>query len=144
MWLGDRSTALIAAFIPTLWQYTGYHMLLMYAGIRSLPPEVKEAALIDGASEWQVNRKIIIPMLRPVIRVCAIISITGSLKVFDLIYILTSGGPAHATEVPSTLMVSMMFLQNRFGFASAIAVLLIILCFFFAVVIRKAFRTEVG
>jgi raffinose/stachyose/melibiose transport system permease protein len=143
VWLGDRSTALIAAFIPTLWQYTGYHMLLMYAGIRSLPPEVKEAALIDGASEWQVNRKIIIPMLRPVIRVCAIISITGSLKVFDLIYILTNGGPAHATEVPSTLMVNMMFLQNRFGFASAIAVLLIILCFFFAVVMRKALRTEV-
>lgn len=143
VWLGDRSTALLAVFIPTLWQYTGYHMLLMYAGIRSVPPEIKEAALIDGATEWQVNRKIIIPMIRPVLRVCAIISITGSLKVFDLIYILTNGGPAHATEVPSTLMVSMMFLRNRYGFASAIAVILILLCFLFAILIRKAFRTEV-
>jgi raffinose/stachyose/melibiose transport system permease protein len=143
VWLGDRSTALLSTFIPTLWQYTGYHMLLMYAGVRSVPPEIKEAALIDGATEWQVNRKIIIPMIRPVLRVCAIISITGSLKVFDLIYILTNGGPAHATEVPSTLMVNMMFLQNRFGFASSIAVILIILCFVFSVLIRKAFKTEV-
>jgi raffinose/stachyose/melibiose transport system permease protein len=143
VWLGDRSTALLATFIPTLWQYTGYHMLLMYAGVRSVPPEIKEAALIDGATEWQVNRKIIIPMIKPVLRVCVIISITGSLKVFDLIYILTNGGPAHATEVPSTLMVSMMFLRNRYGFGSAIAILLILLCFLFAIVIRKTFKTEV-
>lgn len=143
VWLGDRSTALISVFIPILWQYTGYHMILMYAGIKSVPPELREAALIDGATEWQINRKIIIPMIKPVLRVCVIISITGSLKVFDLIYILTSGGPAHATEVPSTLMVSMMFLRNRYGFGSAIAIFLILLCFLFAVVIRKTFKTEV-
>lgn len=143
VWLGDRSTALIATFIPILWQYTGYHMILMYAGIKSVPPELREAALIDGASEWQINRKVIIPMIRPVLRVCVIISVTGSLKVFDLIFILTNGGPAHATEVPSTLMVSMMFLRNRYGFASAIAVLLIFLCFLFAIIIRKTLKTEV-
>lgn len=143
VWLGDRGTALIAAFIPTLWQYTGYHMLLMYAGIRSVPQELREAALIDGASEWQINRRIIIPMIRPIIKVCVIISVTGALKVFDLIYILTGGGPAHATEVPSTLLVSMMFLRNRYGFGSAIAVILIFLCFLVAYIIRKSFKTEV-
>lgn len=143
-WLGDRSTALLASFIPILWQYTGYHMILMYAGIKSVPPELREAALIDGASEWQINRKIIIPIIRPVLRVCVIISVTGSFKVFDLIYILTRGGPAHATEVPSTLMVSMMFLRNQYGFGSAIAIFLIFLCFLFAILIRKAFRTEVN
>lgn len=143
VWLGDRGTALIAAFIPTLWQYTGYHMLLMYAGIRGVPQELREAALIDGASEWQINRRIIIPMIKPIIRVCVIISVTGALKVFDLIYILTGGGPAHATEVPSTLLVSMMILRNRYGFASAIAVVLIFLCFLVAYIIRKTFKTEV-
>ncbi len=142
VWLGDRNTALLSTFIPTMWQYTGYHMLLMYAGVRTVPPEIREAALIDGASEWQINRRIIIPMIRPVLKVCVIISVTGSLKVFDLIYILTNGGPAHATEVPSTLLVSMLFLRNRYGFGSAIAVLLIFLCFFFAVLIRKTFKTE--
>jgi raffinose/stachyose/melibiose transport system permease protein len=143
-WLGDRSTALIASFIPIMWQYTGYHMILMYAGIKSVPPQLREAALIDGATEWQVNRKIIIPMIKPVLRVCVIISVTGSLKVFDLIYILTRGGPAHATEVPSTLMVSMMFLRNQYGFGSAIAIFLIFLCFLFAIIIRKTFKTEVN
>ncbi len=143
VWLGDRSTALIASFIPTMWQYTGYHMLLMYAGIRSVPQELREAALIDGASEWQINRRIIIPMIKPVLKVCTIISVTGSLKVFDMIYILTNGGPGHATEVPSTLMVDMLFNRNRYGFGSAIAVVLIILCFVAAFIIRKSFKTEV-
>ncbi len=142
-WLGDRGTALVAAFIPTLWQFTGYHMLLLYAGIQGVPNEIKEAALIDGATESQVNRKIIIPMIKPVLRVCLIISVTGSLKIFDMIYILTGGGPAHATEVPSTLLYSRMFLRNQYGLGSAIAVLLIILCMVVAIIIRKSFKTEV-
>ena len=142
-WLGNRDTALIAAFIPTLWQFTGYHMLLMYAGVQGVPNEIKEAALIDGASESQINRKIIIPMIKPVLRVCLIISVTGSLKIFDMIYILTGGGPARATEVPSTLLYSRMFLRNQYGLGSAIAVLLIILCMVLAIVIRKSFKTEV-
>ncbi len=142
-WLGDRGTALVAAFIPTMWQFTGYHMLLMYAGIQGVPNEIKEAALIDGASESQINRKIIIPMIKPVLRVCLIISVTGSLKIFDMVYILTGGGPAHATEVPSTLLYSRMFLRNQYGLGSAIAVLLIALCMILAIVIRKSFKTEV-
>ncbi len=142
-WLGNRDTALIAAFIPTLWQFTGYHMLLMYAGIQGVPNEIKEAALIDGATESQVNRKIIIPMIKPVLRVCLIISVTGSLKIFDMIYILTGGGPARATEVPSTLLYSRMFLRNQYGLGSAIAILLIILCMVLAIVIRKSYKTEV-
>ncbi len=142
-WLGDRGTALVAAFIPTMWQFTGYHMLLLYAGIQGVPNEIKEAALIDGATESQVNRKIIIPLIKPVLRVCLIISVTGSLKIFDMVYILTGGGPAHATEVPSTLLYSRMFLRNQYGLGSAIAVLLIILCMIVAVIIRKSFKTEV-
>lgn len=142
VWLGDKSTALVASFLPILWQYTGYHMLLMSAGIHSIPAEMQEAALIDGASEWQTNTRIILPLLKPVLRVCVIISVTGSLKVFDLIYILTNGSPANATEVPSTLLVKMLFLRNQYGLGSAVAVLLIVLCFFFAVIIRKTFRTE--
>lgn len=141
-WLGDRNYVLLSAFIPILWQYTGYHMLLMYAGINSVPLEMQEAALIDGATEWQINRRIIMPMLKPVLRVCMIISVTGSLKVFDLIYVLTNGGPAHASEVPSTLLVNMLFKRNDYGTGSAIAILLIALCFIFAIILRKAIRTE--
>ena len=85
-WLRDPKIALIAVFIPLLWQYVGYHMLLMYAGIKSISPELREAAQIDGATEGQVSRHIIIPMLKPIIRVSLIFAVTGSLKAFDLIY----------------------------------------------------------
>ncbi|KAB1439697.1 carbohydrate ABC transporter permease [Candidatus Galacturonibacter soehngenii] len=141
-WLGDKKTVLLAVFIPILWQYVGYHMLLMYAGIKSVPPELKEAAKIDGANLWKVNRYVIIPMIKPVIRICVIFAVTGSLKAFDLIYVLTNGGPSHASEVPSTLMVDMIFGRNRYGFGSTIAIFIIFLCFFFALVIKKFFKTE--
>jgi raffinose/stachyose/melibiose transport system permease protein len=142
-WLGDKKYALISVFIPMLWQYVGYHMLLMYAGIKSLSPDIREAALIDGATEWQLSKYITIPMIKPVIRMCIIFAVTGSLKAFDLIYVLTGGGPSHASEVPSTLMVNMIFGRSRYGFGSAIAVIIIFLCFFFAILIRRFIKTEV-
>lgn len=141
-WLGDQKTALFACFIPTLWQYVGYHMLLMYAGVKTVPPELREAAMLDGATEGQVNRFIVLPYIKPILRISIIFAVTGSLKSFDLIYVLTNGGPMHATEVPSTLMISMLFLRNRYGMGSAIAVMLIFLCFFFALLIGAAFREE--
>ena len=142
IWLGDKKYALGAAFVPILWQYVGYHMLLMYAGIKGVPVELTEAAMLDGATDAQINRYIIIPYIRPILRVSVIFAITGSLKSFDLIYVLTNGGPSHATEVPSTLMISMLFLRNRYGMGSAIAVMLIILCFVFALLINVLFKEE--
>ena len=142
IWLGDKKYALGAAFVPILWQYVGYHMLLMYAGIKGVPVELTEAAMLDGATDAQINRYIIIPYIRPILRVSVIFAITGSLKSFDLIYVLTNGGPSHATEVPSTLMISMLFLRNRYGMGSAIAVMLIVLCFVFALLINVLFKEE--
>lgn len=142
IWLGEIKTALGAAFVPTLWQYVGYHMLLMYAGIKSVPTEYREAAMIDGANEGQVNRYIVLPVIKPILKVSVIFAVTGSLKSFDLIYVLTNGEPLHATEVPSTLMISMLFLRNRYGMGSTIALLLIILCFAFALIIGAIFRNK--
>lgn len=141
-WLGDKKTALLSCFIPTLWQYVGYHMLLMYAGVKSVPKELREAAMLDGATDGQVDRFIVIPYIKPILKVSVIFSVTGSLKSFDLIYVLTNGGPLHATEVPSTLMISMLFLRNRYGMGSTIAVLLIVLCFAFALLIGLLFKEE--
>ena len=142
VWLGDKKTALGAAFVPILWQYVGYHMLLMYAGIKGVPVELTEAAMLDGCTPAQASRYIVIPYIRPILRVSVIFAITGSLKSFDLIYVLTNGGPSHVTEVPSTLIISMLFLRNRYGMGSAIAVMLIILCFFFALLINMLFKEE--
>jgi raffinose/stachyose/melibiose transport system permease protein len=143
-WTGYKETALLAAFVPILWQYVGYHMLLMYAGIKGVPPELNEAAMIDGCTEGQVNRYIIIPYIKPILRVCVIFAVTGSLKSFDLIYVLTNGGPNHATEVPSTLMINLLFLRNRYGMGSTIAVMLIVLCFVFAIIINMIFKEDKG
>lgn len=142
IWLGTKETALGAVFVPTLWQYVGYHMLLMYAGVKSVPPELREAAMLDGASDSQVNRFIVVPYIKPIIKISVIFAITGSLKSFDLIYVLTNGGPLHSTEVPSTLMINMLFLRNRYGMGSTIAVMLIILCFGFALLINAIFKED--
>ena len=141
-WLGTKETALLACFVPTLLQYVGYHMLLMYAGVKSVPPELREAAMLDGATNAQVDRYIVLPYIKPILKISVIFAITGSLKQFDLIYVLTNGGPLHATELPSTLMINMLFLRNRYGMGSTIAVLLIILCFAFALIINAVFREE--
>ena len=112
IWLGDKKTALGAVFVPTLWQYVGYHMLLLYAGVKSVPQELREAAMLDGATDAQVNRYIVLPYIKPIIRISVIFAVTGSLKSFDLIYVLTNGGPLHATEVPSTLCFGFALLIN--------------------------------
>ena len=142
IWLGDVNTALGAVLVPMLWQYVGYHMLLLYAGVKAVPTELREAAIVDGASDAQINRYIVLPYIRPILRTSVIFAITGSLKSFDLIYVLTNGGPFHTTEVPSTLMINMLFLRNRYGMGSAIAVMMIALCFGFALLIHAVFREE--
>ena len=139
-WLGDQSIALGSVFVPTLWQYVGYHMLLLYAGVKGVSPELREAAKLDGCTDWQVNWNVVIPTIKPIIKVSVIFAVTGSLKSFDLIYVLTNGGPMKATEVPSIIMINQLFKANQYGIGSAIAVLLIILCFFFAILIGFVFK----
>ena len=139
-WTGYKETALLAAFIPILWQYVGYHMLLMYAGIKGVPADLLEAAQLDGCTEGQVNRHIVIPYIKPILKVCVIFAVTGSLKSFDLIYALMKD--TSRAELPSTLMYKLTFLHNRYGLGSAIAVVLIVLCFVFALLISLAFKDK--
>ena len=136
-WLGDKSTVLGATFVPMLWQYIGYHMLLLYGAIKSISPEIFEAAKIDGVGPVKMTVRIIMPLIRPMVRVCLTLSLIGSLKIFDLVYILTNGGPAGASEVPATLMYKTIFLRNRYGRGSAIAIFIVIECLVFTLLIRK-------
>lgn len=142
VWLGDTGTALGAVFVAQIWQYIGYNMFLLYAGIKSQSMEIREAAKIDGAGSLKLALYVTIPQLKPVLKVCTIFAVVGSLKIFDLVYVLTDGGPVHASEVPSTLMVRMIFFRDRYGLGSAMAVSIIFICFFFAILIRRLF--EIG
>lgn len=141
-WLGQKKTALVASFIPTLWQYVGYHMLLMYAGAKSISQDILEAAKIDGASRIRTAFSITIPLMKPILKVCLVFSVIGAFKVFDLVYVLTGGGPLFATEVPSTLMYTTIFNTYRYGYGSAVSVFIILECLIFTVLINKFFKTE--
>ena len=136
---GKNGKLLLACIIPMLWQYVGYHMLLMYAGVKSVAPELREAAKIDGATTWQVDRHVVIPSMKQVLKVSVIFAVTGSLKAYDLISIL-GGNKNSSAAVPSTLLMNQMFDANRVGMGSGIAVIMIILCFAFAVLINFLFR----
>ncbi|MHB8062866.1 MAG: carbohydrate ABC transporter permease [Ruminiclostridium sp.] len=141
-WLGEQRTVLIAAFLPIVWQYIGYHMLLYYSSIKSISQDIYEAATIDGSSGINTAFKITIPLIKPMIKVSVIFSIIGSLKVFDLIYVLTEGGPSHASEVPSTLMVWTIFKRNQYGYGSSMAIFIILECFLFTYLVQKLFRVD--
>lgn len=141
-WLGRKELAIWAVFVPTLWQFVGYHMLLMYAGVKGVSTELREAAMLDGATDGQINRYIVIPCIKPILKVSVIFAITGSLKSYDLIHVLTDKGASHLVEVPSTLMINMLFTRNKFGMGSAMAVMLILLCFFFAILVNRVFKED--
>ncbi len=142
VWVGEVGYALVAVLIPTIWQFVGYHMLLMYAGVKGVSPDLREAAMLDGATNWEVDKYVVIPIIKPIIKVSVIFAVTGSLKTYDLVRIITNGGPFQTTEVPSTLLENMLFLRNRYGMGSTISVMLIILCFAFALLIAAAFKEK--
>ncbi len=137
--LGNPKTALLAVFIPTIWQYVGSHMLLMYAGIKGVSPELREAAMLDGATPGQVDRYVVIPTIKPIIKVSIIFAITGSLKSYDLIKVFAKDAYNCSYKVPSLLLVRYAF-HNAGGIASAIAVIMIIMCFGFAILINWLFK----
>lgn len=139
-WVGDEKTAFWATVIPAVWQYIGYHMLIMYAGIKSIPTELYEAARIDGASQLQTTFKITIPLLMPVIKICVTFALIGSLKAFDYIFIITRGGPFHSSEVPATLMYTNLFGKSAYGYGSAQAVFIIVECLVFSLIVNKIFK----
>ena len=141
-WLGDVNTALFSAFVPIIWQNIGYHMLLLYTAIKAIPKDIHESAQIDGATGIKAAFKITIPLILPTLKTCAIFVITGSLKAFDMIYVLTNGGPVNSTEVPSSVMFNSIFVVNRYGYGSAIAIFIVVECIFIAFLLQRLVKTS--
>ena len=136
-WLADPDTVLIALFFIITWKYFGFHMILMLAGLQGIPRELEEAAAIDGASRWQGIRFVILPLLGPTIRVSAFLSIIGSLQLFDLVWVTTRGGPVNASNTMAVYMFDRGFVRFQFGYGSAVAVILFLVCFVLALAYQR-------
>src|SRR5262249_53339325 len=103
----------------------GLRRVLLLAGLQGLPLDVLEAARVDGANAWQHTVRVITPLMRPILALTALLSIIGGLKVFDLVFIMTRGGPTYSTEVLATMLYREAFELNHMGIASAAAVVLV-------------------
>src|SRR5256712_3561431 len=126
-WLTDTNTALNSLGIAAVWQMSGFCMAMFLAGLRGIPEELREAARVDGANEWQLFWRITFPLLRPITLSAGIILGHICLKIFDLVYVMTFGGPGYATDMPSLYMWVAVFRQNLYGRGAAIAMVLLIM-----------------
>ncbi|MCG9478659.1 MAG: sugar ABC transporter permease [Actinomycetia bacterium] len=128
-WLLNVPDNTLAMVIATTWQVTGLNMVLFLMGLQNIPGEVLEASKIDGASEWQTFTRIILPLLKPITTIVIILNIIGSFKVFDIIWVMTAGGPARSSETLAVSMYKEAFGLFRMGYGSAIAVVLSLIIF---------------
>ncbi|GKX31584.1 ABC transporter permease [Vallitalea longa] len=136
-WLGDSNLALYSVLFTQIWQWTGWTMIIYLANLQSIPKDYYEAADIDGASGWQKFKVITIPMLAPSMTVNILLSMIGGLKVFDIIFSMTQGGPGHATETIITTLIQRGFTEGLYGYASAIGVVLFIIIAFVSLILLK-------
>ena len=142
LWLADEKTVLLSIMIVLCWQFIGYHMILFLAAIENIPASLNEIAILDGATFWRKIRYITLPLIKPIIKIDAVLLATGSLRYFDLIYVMSNGGPNHSSEVLALYMYYKSFRDMQYGLGSAIAVILLIMCLLVAVILNKAFKTE--
>ncbi|TWT25386.1 carbohydrate ABC transporter permease [Planomicrobium sp. CPCC 101110] len=141
-WLANPSIVLYAIFIPILWQYAGFYILIYYAALKNIPESLIEAARIDGATPAQIALRIKLPLIKEVVSVTIVLAIVGSLKYFDLIYVMTAGGPNGASEVMASYMYKLAFSSYNFGYGSAIGFLLLIITLIVTFIIRKITTTK--
>ena len=126
-WLGDPAVSIWVVLGIACWQYTGFMMVLILAGLQGVPKELYQAAALDGATGLRAFWHITLPSIRNVLIVAVLITTIGAMKVFDLIYVTTGGGPANATQVLGTYIYQQGFTLGRMGYADAISVVLLVI-----------------
>jgi ABC-type sugar transport system permease subunit len=127
VWLGDASTALPTIIAVTVWQFSGFPMIIFLAAMENIPRDLEEAAQIEGANHWQRTRYVIYPLIKPVIAIVVLLQLIFSLRVFDIVWVMSRGGPGNASVVLGVYLYEEGFVFSRFGYASAIAVLMTVI-----------------
>lgn len=126
-WIGGNTLTPYAVSLVFIWSSIGFAMTIFYAGLQLLPGDVMEAAQLDGATAWQQVRYVTIPMMRETFAIVAILLITNVFKIFELVYMLTGGGPVHRSETLVSYMYFVTFTNQRYGSGMAIAVIIFVL-----------------
>jgi raffinose/stachyose/melibiose transport system permease protein len=139
-WLGDPRLAFGAVFSAVSWKHIGFHTIILLAGVLAIPGGLYEAATIDGAGAWGRFRHVTLPGVAPVLGVCALLAVIGSLKYFDLVYVMTRGGPDHATELGATWVYAVGVEARRVGYGCALAVVLLVVSLLAAALVMKIRR----
>lgn len=122
-WLADPNTALYAVSVIHMWKGFGWGFVILLAGLQAIPRELGEAARVDGAGEWYIFSRITVPLMMPVFFLVSILTILGTMQIFDIIIATTNGGPGYHTEVPITRILHAMLGASQFGYACSLGIL---------------------
>ncbi|NUQ90192.1 MAG: sugar ABC transporter permease [Glycomyces artemisiae] len=136
-WLSDREIVMFVIFGILTWKFFGFHMILFLAGRQNIPDELYEAAAIDGATGAQAFRSITLPLMGPTVRMIVFLSVIGTVQLFDLVYVLTGGGPFHASETLAITMYEQGFQRNQIGYASALSIAMFLISLVFALFYQR-------
>ncbi|MDQ0877914.1 raffinose/stachyose/melibiose transport system permease protein [Paenibacillus sp. V4I3] len=127
VWLAEEATAMVSVLVTNAWQWIGFYVVLVLSAIYAIPKNILEAAELDGATSLREAWSITLPLLRPVIMVMILLSITGAMKALDIVYVMTGGNPYGITEVMATYMYKKAYRIGEYGYANGIAVLILLL-----------------
>ncbi|MEU3521570.1 sugar ABC transporter permease [Streptomyces sp. NPDC006654] len=136
-WFSAPSTVMATLFLVMTWKYFGFHMMLYLAGLQSIPAELTEAAIVDGAGPWQRFRHITLPLLAPTLRISVFLSVIGAIQLFDLVWVVTAGGPDHHSETMAVTMFQYGFKRYQVGYASAISVVMFAISLVFGLAYQR-------
>jgi raffinose/stachyose/melibiose transport system permease protein len=139
-WLGDPKVIMTSISIPLGWQYIGFYLVILLAGLTSIDRDLLEAAEIDGATGTKRAIHIILPLMRNTINVSLLLCISGSIKIFDQVYAMSMGGPGHASHVLAMYAYTASFMRNDYGYGSAISVMMLFISFIIIAIMTRVRR----
>jgi raffinose/stachyose/melibiose transport system permease protein len=143
-WLADPTWAMISIIFVCMWQGFGYSFLLYFAGVKGVSKDLHEAAMLDGATEFKFNTRIVLPLLMPVIRVNLVLAVVSAFKQMETVFLMTGGGPANSTQFMSTYLYSKAFQESLYGYGNAISIMLVGICLLVTLLLNRIMNRETG
>jgi raffinose/stachyose/melibiose transport system permease protein len=140
-WLGESETALYAVLLTAIWSYLGFCIVVLFSGLQKVDSELVDASRIDGANVWQRFRNIIVPQIRPVLTMVIVYTIIGGFNVFDVVWVMTAGGPNNASEVIATYTYEVAFRNSEYGYGATLSMVMSFIALgaaYLAMKLRKA------